>query len=136
VSAGKNISGLGNKFKGPQGDFLMMSAPPDTTGAVGETQFVQWVNDSLAVFNKDTGNVEAGPVLGNMLFKQLGGNCATDNDGDPVVVFDKFARRWVLAQFAVSSGFSQCVAVSTTRMPAALIICMNSAMPLSMTIRR
>ena len=113
-SVGKNIPGLGGKFKGPQGDFQMESTPPDTSGAVGETQFVQWVNDSFAVFNKATGAAELGPVPGNMLFKALGGNCAKDNDGDPVVVFDKFARRWVLAQFSVSSGFSQCVAVSTS----------------------
>ncbi|HYW73271.1 MAG TPA: hypothetical protein VE961_19780 [Pyrinomonadaceae bacterium] len=114
ASGGKNISGLGNQFKGPQGNFSMMSAPPDTTGAVGDTQFVQWVNDSFAVFDKNTGNALVGPILGNQLFKPLGGHCASDNDGDPVVVFDKFAKRWVLAQFAVSSGFSQCVAVSTT----------------------
>jgi hypothetical protein len=111
---GKNVPGLGGQFKGPQGDFQMESSPPDTTGAVGETQFVQWVNDSFAVFNKATGAAELGPVPGNVLFKALGGNCAKDNDGDPVVAFDKFARRWVLAQFSISSGFSQCVAVSTT----------------------
>ena len=112
--SGKNIPGLGNQFKGPQGNFNVQSAPPDTTGAVGETQFVQWVNNSFAVFDKNTGKALVGPIAGNKLFKKLGGTCAKDNDGDPVVVFDKFARRWVLAQFAVSSGFSQCVAVSTS----------------------
>jgi hypothetical protein len=28
------------------------SAPPDTTGAVGATQFVQWVNTAFVVFDK------------------------------------------------------------------------------------
>jgi hypothetical protein len=111
---GKNIPALGSQFKGPQGNFNVQSAPPDTTGAVGETQFVQWVNNSFAVFDKNTGKALVGPIAGNKLFKKLGGNCAKDNDGDPVVAFDKFARRWVLAQFAVTSGFSQCVAISTS----------------------
>jgi hypothetical protein len=111
---GKSMEGIGNNFTGPQGSFSVNTAPPDTTGAVGETQYVQWVNASFAVFNKSTGAVELGPVPGNRLWRPLGGHCATDNDGDPVVQFDKIARRWVLSQFSVSSGFSQCVAVSTT----------------------
>lgn len=111
---GKNFEGIGRNFSGPQGSFSVHGAPPDTSGAVGDTQYVQWVNESFAVFNKSTGAVELGPVPGNRLFRPLGGHCATDNDGDPVVQYDKIARRWVLSQFSVSSGFSQCVAVSTT----------------------
>ena len=115
---GKSIEGIGSNFTGPQGSFSVHGAPPDTTGAVGDTQYVQWVNESFAVFNKTTGVLELGPVPGNMLWKPLGGKCAKNNDGDPVVQFDKIARRWVLAQFSVSGGFSggfaQCVAVSTT----------------------
>ncbi|MDQ6651180.1 MAG: hypothetical protein M3Y84_00375 [Acidobacteriota bacterium] len=111
---GKNIEGIGKNFAGPQGTFSVNNTPPDTTGAVGDTQYVQWVNASFAVFNKTTGAVELGPVPGNRLWQSLGGNCSVDNDGDPVVQYDKIARRWVLSQFSVSSGFSQCVAVSTT----------------------
>lgn len=111
---GKSIEGIGANFSGPQGSFSVHGAPPDTSGAVGDTQFVQWVNESFAIFNKTTGAVEAGPIPGNRLFRSLGGHCANANDGDPVVQFDKIARRWVLSQFAVSNGFSQCVAVSTT----------------------
>jgi hypothetical protein len=111
---GKSIEGIGSNFTGPQGSFSVHGAPPDTTGAVGDTQYVQWVNESFAVLNKSTGAVELGPVPGNRLWRSLGGHCASDNDGDPVVQFDKIAKRWVLSQFSVSSGFSQCVAVSTT----------------------
>lgn len=111
---GKNLEGIGDGFKGPQGAFLVHGAPPDTSGAVGDTQYVQFVNESFAVFNKTTGKIELGPVLGKMLWRSLGGNCADNNDGDPVVQFDKIARRWVLSQFSVNNGFSQCVAVSTT----------------------
>lgn len=111
---GMNFEGIGQGFGQAPNQFSVHGVPPDTTGAVGETQYVQWVNESLAIFNKTTGALEVGPIFGNRLFRQLGGNCARDNDGDPIVQYDKFARRWVLSQFAVTSGFSQCVAVSTT----------------------
>jgi hypothetical protein len=35
---GKNLEGIGDGFKGPQGAFLVHGAPPDTSGAVGDTQ--------------------------------------------------------------------------------------------------
>ena len=99
-----------------QGDygFTDQFAPPDTTMAVGPTQVVQWVNASFAVFSKN-GALLHGPVGGNTLFANLGGRCANDNDGDPIVQYDKLANRWVLTQFSVSTTpYMQCVAVSQT----------------------
>ncbi|MCA1553911.1 MAG: hypothetical protein LC737_05990, partial [Chloroflexi bacterium] len=56
-----------------------------------------------------------GPVAGNTLFQNVGGNCANYNDGDPIAQFDKAANRWVLTQFVVSTTpYLQCVAVSQT----------------------
>jgi len=83
---------------------------------VGLTQYVQWVNLSFAVFDKTTTNVILGPVDGNTLWTGFGGLCETHNDGDPIVVYDKLADRWVFSQFALSltGPFLQCVAVSTT----------------------
>ncbi len=61
------------------------------------------------------GNGEHGPVAGNTLWSGFGGGCETNNDGDPIVQYDKAANRWVLTQFSVSTTpFLQCVAVSTT----------------------
>src|SRR5712692_3863443 len=95
--------------------FAPNSAPPDTNGAVGATQYVQWVNESFAVFDKTTGVLLHGPVAGNTLWAGFGGSCETNNDGDPIVQYDKAAKRWVLTQFSVSTTpFLQCVAVSTT----------------------
>ncbi len=99
--------------------FTPNAAPPDTNGAVGATQFVQWVNESFAVFSK-AGALLAGPTAGNTLFSALGSThpCAVHNDGDPIAQYDKAANRWVLTQFSVTSGatqgFWQCVAVSQT----------------------
>ena len=78
---------------------------------------MQWNNTSFAVFDKTKGELLFGPAAGNTLFQSLGGDCATHNDGDPVVSFDILAGRWVLSQFVVgaSPDFShQCVAVSQT----------------------
>ena len=52
---GKNLEGIGEGFRGPQGEFSVQTAPPDTSGAVGTTQYVQFVNGAFAVFNKSTG---------------------------------------------------------------------------------
>ncbi|HSM85695.1 MAG TPA: hypothetical protein VLT16_06065 [Candidatus Limnocylindrales bacterium] len=108
---GLGFDGLGSGFAG----FTITGAPPDTNGAVGATQYVQWVNTSFAVFNKSTGALVAGPTLGNALWSGFGGGCQTNNDGDPIVLYDKLANRWIFAQFSVSTTpFLECVAVSTT----------------------
>jgi hypothetical protein len=105
------IEGIGDGLPGYQ----VTSFPADTTGAIGTTQYVQWVNTSLAVFDKATKQTVLGPIDGSILWKGFGGNCENSNDGDPIVLFDRMANRWVFSQFAVSGNpFSQCVAVSTT----------------------
>jgi hypothetical protein len=73
------------------------------------------VNTSLVVFDKSTKSAVLGPVDGSVLWRGFGGNCEHSNDGDPIVLFDRMANRWVLSQFAVSgTPFSQCIAVSTS----------------------
>ncbi len=116
TTTGLGFDGLGQGFSGPSGSFTVQSAPPDTTGAVGATQFVQWVNSSFTIFNKSTGAATYGPVAGNTLFSGFGGVCESTNDGDPIVLYDKLADRWVLMQFAVPTGgpYMQCIAVSKT----------------------
>jgi hypothetical protein len=116
ATPGLGFDGVGNGFTGPQGTFTVQSAPPDTVGAIGRTQYVQWVNSSFAVFDKNTGAVVYGPVAGNTLFAGFGGVCQTQNDGDPIVQYDKAADRWIMTQFAVPANgpFMQCIAVSKT----------------------
>jgi hypothetical protein len=115
LATGNNFEGLGNGFPG----FSVNSAPPDTNGTVGATQYVQWVNESFAVFSK-AGVTQAGPTSGNELFQALGSShpCAVNNDGDPIAQYDKANNRWILTQFSVTKGstlgYWQCVAVSQT----------------------
>ena len=113
VAKSLNFEGLGNGFP----NFSVDSAPPDTNGAAGATQYVQWVNESFAVFDK-SGNTLEGPIPGNQLFQALGAShpCAVNNDGDPIAQYDKANNRWILTQFSVTNGGSvgywQCIAVS------------------------
>lgn len=110
TTAGQNFQGVGVGL----GNFADCCAPPDTNGAAGATQFVQWVNLSFAVFDKATGNVLLGPSAGNTLWTGFGGSCETSNDGDPIAQYDKAVGRWVLAQPVFTSPFKYCIAVSTT----------------------
>ncbi len=122
TNPGLNFDGVGNGFSGPNGTFVLNAAPPDTVGAVGKSQYVQWVNASFAVFDKATGAAVLGPMLGNSIWAGFGGSCQTDNDGDISVVYDRAADRWVLSQFAISDYLNSngaspalhCVAVSAT----------------------
>ena len=111
ASLGLNFEGLGLDQFG----FTMEAVPPDTNGTVGATQYVQWVNLSYAVFDKITGAIVAGPFEGNSVWAGFGGDCEDNNDGDPIVQYDKIAERWILTQFSVSTTpFLECVAISTT----------------------
>jgi hypothetical protein len=112
ATAGRSFAGVGNGDYG----FVPNAAPPDTEGAVGATQYVQWVNESFAVFDKSTGAIAAGfPKAGNTLWSGFGGGCQTNNDGDPIVQYDKLNNRWIFTQFSVAAQpYLQCVAVSTT----------------------
>ena len=75
-------------------------APPDTNGEVGLTQYVQIVNEGFQVFDKTTGIEEAPAVPISSLWTGFGGLCEFNGFGDPVVVYDQLANRWVITQFA------------------------------------
>lgn len=90
-------------------------APPDTNGEVGTTQYVQTVNTGFQVWDKATGTSVLGPNSIESLWAGFPGVCSTSGFGDPVVVFDQIARRWVITEFAGSSiPTDYCIAVSTS----------------------
>lgn len=84
--------------------------PPDPTGAAGPDHFVQAVNTQYRIYTKTGGNViGGGPFnLGTLLFGE--------NAGDPIVMYDKFAQRWFISQFAESSN-NIYIAISKTADP-------------------
>jgi len=91
--------------------------PPDTDGAVGPNHYVQMVNTELAVFNKTTGAMISGPTPIKALWSS--GECATQDDGDPIVIYDQLADRWLISQFVSSAApsYAECIAVSTSPDP-------------------
>ncbi len=96
------------------GSFL----PPDTNGDVGTNEFIQYVNTGWLVLDK-TGTRLAGPFSGNTFWSGFGGPCQNDNAGDPIVLYDKIADRWLFSQFTSSANPDgrQCFAISTTSDP-------------------
>lgn len=92
--------------------------PSDANADVGLGHVMQWVNLSLAVWDK-AGTLLYGPVNGNTLWYGFGGICEANNNGDPIVLYDPLANRWLASQLAFDwpQNFHQCVAVSATEDP-------------------
>lgn len=74
-------------FQGLNGLF-----PPDPTGAAGPDHFVEAVNSSYRVYNKD-GSAASTPASLSSLWP------GSASDGDPIVMYDRFADRWFISQF-------------------------------------
>ena len=93
TTSGTAFDGLGQGAYG----FTVRAAPPDPNGAVGATQYVQWVNLSFAIFDKATGALLYGPAAGNTPWQGSGLTaCANNNDGDPIIEYDKADRKSVV----------------------------------------
>jgi hypothetical protein len=118
LALGRVFEGIGQGVYG----FNVRVDPPDTNGAAGLTQYVQWVNHSFAVFDKATGALLKAPVDATSLWMNFPGLCATMGRGDGIVNYDRLADRWVISQLAFGLDnrgqkippFFECIAVSTT----------------------
>ena len=89
--------------------------PPDPNAAVGDTQVLEMVNSHIEVFDKTTGTSLLGPTPIHQIFAALSPNrCGIEDDGDPVVLFDKVNHRWLITQFEVTNPAYFCAAVSTS----------------------
>src|SRR5213593_2618385 len=92
-------------------------SPPDPNGAVGPNHVVTMSNLHFQIFNK-SGVSLFGPAANNTLWSGFGGPCQTQNAGDPVVIYDQLADRWMLTQFTAGTApFFECVALSQTNDP-------------------
>jgi hypothetical protein len=86
---------------------------------VGLTQYVHWVSKGFTIYDKATGKQIGVSLQGQSLWSRFGGDCATHDGLDQIVLYDKLANRWVFSQFVTANNgghlsSSQCVAVSTT----------------------
>ena len=105
---------IGFNFDGVDGEAAGGVIPPDTNGAVGDNQFFLITNFAFEIYNKTTGALELGPLLIHTIWNGFGGQCGTEDGGDPVVLYDHLANRWVLEQLEYFTSYQVCVAVSQT----------------------
>lgn len=85
------------------------ASPADPTGAAGPNHYVQAVNDQYRAYDK-TGTA----VMASLDLKSLW--TGSVNEGDPIVMYDKFADRWFIQQFQ-QTGNKILIAISTTADP-------------------
>ncbi len=112
--------------------------PPDTNGDVGPNHYVQTTNSStsaitaIGVFDKTTGALLAPAFSMATLFSGLGAGdpCAANDDGDPIVLYDSFADRWLISQFVIGTEPTrQCIAISQTGNPLGAYFAYDFIMP-------
>jgi hypothetical protein len=101
--------------------FTGTARPPDPVGDIGPNHYVAMANSRFAIYSR-TGTLLFGPVNNNTLWAGFGGACQQFNSGDPVVLHDQLADRWILTQFTATAEagtgfFYNCVAVSTSPDP-------------------
>lgn len=89
--------------------------PPDANGTAGPNHYMQTINSVYAIYSK-TGSILAGPTNLNLLFGSVTG--ATCNDGDPIVLYDEQADRWLVVEFSICGANDYMLfAVSQTNDP-------------------
>jgi PKD repeat protein len=95
-------------------------APPDINGDVSAGYYMQMVNLSFQIWNKN-GTSLYGPAYSSTLWNGFTGPWTGTNDGDPIVLYDPVADRWIATQFSLpnypSGPFYELVAVSTSNNP-------------------
>jgi uncharacterized repeat protein (TIGR03803 family) len=113
-----SFDGIGAGIPG----YFVGYSPSDVNGAIGPLHYVQVANAALAVFGRD-GTILLSPEPISTLWLGFGGLCETTNGGDPIVLYDRAANRWLIAQLAYAGAngtsvpYLNCVAVSTTGDP-------------------
>jgi hypothetical protein len=113
-----SFSGLNNNTADHFG--LRAGWPPDTFGDVGENYYIQYVNLGFQIYDKIGAPQNSHVTHLSWLYQSAGssGRCAQSDDGDPIVLYDQFHKRWFLAQFYIdTSPYALCVAVSATEDP-------------------
>jgi hypothetical protein len=113
----RNSPGIVANFDGVPD--LSQVYPPDTDGDVGPDHYFQMINLSFQIFDKE-GNSVYGPADNRTLWSGFIGPWTGTNDGDPVVLYDEQADRWIATQFAIHTSdgtFWELIALTETGDP-------------------
>ena len=111
-----SFEGMGNA------DFGANVVPPDPSGAVGRTHYVQFLNSAnggtVGIYVKSTG-VRASQFFYRTLFAAVPTGTACDGVGhsDPQVSYDSAHDRFILMDITTVAPFQFCIAVSKTADP-------------------
>ena len=97
-------------------------APPDPVGDIGPSHYIAMSNLLFDIYDRSGNSVTpGGPAANNTLWSGFGGECEAQNSGDPIVLHDQFADRWLLSQFTRNQDGSgdiyNCIAISETSDP-------------------
>ncbi|MFZ0060575.1 MAG: proprotein convertase P-domain-containing protein [Pyrinomonadaceae bacterium] len=104
--------------------------PPDTVGDVGPNHYVQMVNSTFRIWDKTGTPVAPIRSLAD-IWATIPGQCATSEDGDPIVLYDSLADRWLLSQFCTVANPNnhQLIAISQTGDPTGAYYLYDFMMP-------
>ncbi|MAE65993.1 MAG: hypothetical protein CMJ18_17110 [Phycisphaeraceae bacterium] len=87
------LSFAGQGFNGVQ--------PPDTVGDIGPDHYIQMINapegTTFTIYNKGDGSLALGPIVLDTLAPP--GSLGASGFGDPIVLYDHLADRWLLSEF-------------------------------------
>ncbi|MFN2529825.1 MAG: proprotein convertase P-domain-containing protein [Pyrinomonadaceae bacterium] len=105
--------------------------PPDINGEIGPNHFVETVNVAFRIYSR------SGTPLINLtsigtLFSTIPGQCAGNEDGDPIVMYDQTADRWLISEFCVAvanPNNHQLIAISKTPDPTGAYYLYDFMMP-------
>jgi len=110
-SVEQNSKALQQNFAGQSSPYL----PSDCNGTVGPNHFFQTVNTTYAIYDKTGGTVVPATAM-NTLFTGVTG--ASNNDGDPLILWDEQANVWVAVEFSINTTpYHMLFAVSQTSDP-------------------
>jgi hypothetical protein len=89
--------------------------PPDTVGDIGPTHYIQSINDGggavVQIYDRS-----GAPIGSSFAMDNLGSGSCASGLGDPIVLYDRQADRWLLQEFS-SSGNYMCFYISQTPDP-------------------
>ena len=116
AAVGFDFDGIPNSANAP----TLIGVPSDSNLSVGDTQVVETINTAYEVYDKATAMPFFPPQQISTLFTGMPGLCGqgvTFFFTDPIVLYDKIARRWIISIVAGNNTFStgnECIAVSAS----------------------
>lgn len=104
--------------------------PPDTIGDIGPNHYVQMVNSAFRIYDRTGAPLIPLTSIG-ALFGTIPGPCAGNEDGDPIVLYDQMADRWLLSEFCTVANPNnhQLIAISQTGDPTGAYYLYDFMMP-------